>query len=224
MAHHPFFFVRAPLRPLAIDAVQARGPEDAAWRYRSARAAKTASTRSRPSACESRPARTARATLREATPCQPGRSPAVFPAMALSSLHALGFRTAREKMEEILREDGTNPDYSVASLEGLERTLARFRGPADEPPAPSPDELHQLQVRAGAYAAEVLLRAVPGADVSLKDGEMVLNLPSGVIPGLRFEAYPRLRVVKVLRGEEALLDWAVFFLALTVEASAGPES
>ena len=143
--------------------------------------------------------------------------------MALSSLHALGFRTAREKMEEILREDGTNPDYSVASLEGLERILARFRRPADEPPALTPDELHGLQVRAAAYAAEVLLRAVPGADVSLKDGEMVLNLPSEAYPGLRLEAYPRLRVGKVLRGEEALLDWAVFFLALTVKAPAGPE-
>jgi hypothetical protein len=30
--------------------------------------------------------------------------------------------------------------------------------------------------------------------------------------------------VKVLRGEEALLDWAVFFLVVSVKPSAGPES
>ena len=98
------------------------------------------------------------------------------------------------------------------------------RRPEEGPPALTEDELHRLVFRAGAYAAEVLLRAVPGADVSLKNSELVLTLPSTMLPGLKFEAYPRLRVAKVLRGEEALLDWAVFFLAVTVEASAGPES
>jgi len=144
--------------------------------------------------------------------------------MALSPPQALGFRTAREKMAEILRADGTDPDYSVASLEGLERVLSRLHRKADEPPALAPDERHRLLFRAGAYAAEVLLRAVRGADVSLKDGELVLTLPSEVLPGMTFQAYPRLRVAKMLDGEERLLDWAVVLLAMTVKASAGPES
>lgn len=41
---------------------------------------------------------------------------------------------------------------------------------------------------------------------------------------MTFEAYPRLRVAKVLSGpEERLIDWAAALLALTVPASAGAE-
>lgn len=144
--------------------------------------------------------------------------------MALSSLYALGFRTAREKMAEILREDGTEPDYSVASLIGLERLLSRYHRPEEGPPALTEDELRALLVRAGAYAAEVLVRAVPGADVSLKAAELVVSLPSAMLPGLTLDVYPRQRVAKVLLGEEALLDWFVTLLAMAAPASAGSES
>jgi hypothetical protein len=119
-------------------------------------------------------------------------------------------------------EEGTEPDYSLASLGGLEQILVRLRRPANEPLALEPDELARFRARAAAYAAEVLLRAVPGADVSLKGSDLVLTLPSEVYPGLTLEAFPLLRVVAVLRGEEALLDWAVFLLVMTVKAPANP--
>lgn len=127
-------------------------------------------------------------------------------------------------MAEALREDGTDSDYSVASLGGLERFLGRHRGNVVEPPALPPTDQHRLLFRAGAYAAEVLLRSVRGGDVSIRDGELVLTLPSAALPGLTFEAYPRLRAAKVLSGEEGLIDWAAALLALTVQASAGAES
>lgn len=44
------------------------------------------------------------------------------------------------------------------------------------------------------------------------------------MPGLTLDVYPRQRVAKVLLGEEALLDWFVFLLAMAAPASAGPES
>jgi hypothetical protein len=65
-------------------------------------------------------------------------------------------------MAEILREDGTDPDYSRLSLEGLERILVRHRRPADEPSAREPDELPLLRARAGAYAAEAAARLPRG--------------------------------------------------------------
>jgi hypothetical protein len=144
--------------------------------------------------------------------------------MTLNSMHALGFRAAHEAMAETLRQDGADADYSVASLGRLERFLDRFARHADEPSALTPEGRHRLLFRAGAYAAEVLLRAVRGADVSLDGGELVLTLPSDAMPGMTFKAYPRLRVAKVLDGEERLLDWAVVLLAMTARASAGAES
>jgi len=144
--------------------------------------------------------------------------------MALSPMLALGIRTARDKMAEILREEGTEPDYSLASLEGLQQILVRHRRPANEPPALAPDELALFQARAGAYAAEFLLRTVPGADLSLKDGQLVATLASQMCHGLTLQAFPHARVAEVLRGEETLVDWAVFLLVVTVKSSAGRES
>jgi hypothetical protein len=144
--------------------------------------------------------------------------------MALSPLLALGFRTAHESMARILRENGTEPDYSIESLGGLERFLARHSSPTDAPPALSEAELRGLLFRAAAYAAEALLRAIPAAEVSVKDHELVLTVPCAILPGLTLDVFPRLRVAKVLYGEEALLDWVVFLLATAVLPSAGPES
>lgn len=87
-----------------------------------------------------------------------------------------------------------------------------------------PAHAQGLLVRAGAYAAEVLVRAVPGAEVSLKAAELVVTLPSAMLPGLTLDVYPRQRVAKVLLGEEALLDWFVVLLAMADPLSAGPES
>jgi serine/threonine protein kinase len=69
----------------------------------------------------------------------------------------------------------------------------------------------------------------PGLDASelleqAARAQAVLTVPCTIRPGLTLDVFPRLRVAKVLYGEEALLDWVVFLLAAAAPPSAGPES
>jgi hypothetical protein len=144
--------------------------------------------------------------------------------MALTSEHEAGLRAAREAMAETFWENGMEPDYSLASLEGLERVLGKYRRLlAENPSALSPEALGRLHLRAAAYLAEVLQRAVSGTDLSLEDGEMSVSVPSGLIPQITWSMKPLNRVARLLReedGEGTLVAWVAF--AAVMAASPGP--
>jgi hypothetical protein len=121
------------------------------------------------------------------------------------------------------------PDYSLRSLYGLERILGKNRRLlAEDPAALSPEALGLIALRSAAYLAEVLQRAVPGTDLSVTGGQLLVTVTGGFVPGLTLKMMPLVRVARLLHeedGEGTLVAWVAFadVMAHRPEAAAGAE-
>jgi hypothetical protein len=130
--------------------------------------------------------------------------------MALTQEEEMAVGDAHASVVGVVRDGGFNLDYSLVSLMEVERLFTVFRGmQLDE------SDLRRLVWPIAAYVAEVLRRVVPEADLSSVDGELVVTLPSRIVPQAGFKLMPVVRVEKLLSYEETLYGWAIIFLGAT---------
>jgi hypothetical protein len=138
----------------------------------------------------------------------------VSPGMELTPAQAATFALAHESLVSTLKADGLVMDYSLESLKDLETLFGALRELREQEPDRFEAVAPGFCFRAGAYVAEVLRRAAPGADLEMVNDELTVAMPSRVVPGGRVKVLPLVRVAKLLREEETLHGWAVVFLTM----------
>jgi len=133
--------------------------------------------------------------------------------MEMTRAQVATFAAAHGSLVATLKAQGLELDYSLESLKNLEALFGGLRQIREEEPARFRALADGFWFRTGAYVAEVFLRAMPEARISLVDGQLTVAMPSGLAAGV-VKVLPLVRVAKLLHEEETLYEWAVVFLAM----------
>jgi hypothetical protein len=134
--------------------------------------------------------------------------------MELTPAQVNALTWAHERFVASLTAGGLVLDYSLESLQDLETLFGALRELREQEPGRFVAVAPGFRLGAGAYVAEVLRRAAPGARLQMADGELAVAMPSRLVPGGHVKVLPLVRVAKLLHGEETLHGWAVTFLAM----------